>query len=204
MKLIKFALLSGLILSCTNVFADIKFNVSQNATVVLVDGKKQQLNANPIILPNGEHQIGFRYEKNIKDGDGYFFSSNIILIKFKGENQTISLKLPELRTKYQASVYNKKPTLSLISSGQMVPFKQDLLLKKGFQLSRDLVAEITAYNLTNKPAALKSLVPGQVSNNSVSKKDKFKQNQIEKKFIELYENADNYTKSRIKAYINNK
>ncbi len=80
-------------------------------------------------------------------------------MKFSGQDSTYHLELPKLRTAQDTQRFNKSPALTLTDGqGKSIDFQQDKLMKHGLQFGRDLEKEIAQYNLTDKPAALKSAV----------------------------------------------
>ncbi|MGR5327640.1 DUF2057 domain-containing protein [Photobacterium damselae] len=152
-----FLVLAAAGFSCSTL-ADVTVNLPNNAELVLVNGASAKGN-DPITLPNGENQIALRYNGNFRQGgDFQAFESDVVIMKFAGDNATYTLTMPQIRNEQQADNFNEKPQISLKNAqGNNVSFDQDKLMKKGFQIGRNYEVEIAKYNQTNGPAALASL-----------------------------------------------
>ncbi|UXI02474.1 DUF2057 domain-containing protein [Photobacterium sp. TY1-4] len=193
----------------TAALAEVKVELPYSSELVLVNGKEATGNET-LTLHNGEHQIAFRYQDNYREnGDYKLYKSEVIIIKFAGQDTTYQLALPKLRTAREVSRFDNTPTLNLTDpQAQSVSFAQDKLVKHGMQFGRDYEKEIQAYNLTNAPAALASLAvtpaPQLVAapttaNTATPEKG---QNVAENMLFYWYEQADAATRERFKAQIN--
>ncbi|MEJ2763760.1 DUF2057 domain-containing protein [Photobacterium sp. MCCC 1A19761] len=193
----------------TAALAEVKVELPYSSELVLVNGKKATGNET-LTLQNGEHQIAFRYQDNYRaNGEYKLYKSEVIIIKFSGQDTTYQLELPKLRTAQEVRRFDKSPTLNLTDpQAQSVSFAQDKLIKHGMQFGRDYEKEIQAYNLTNAPAALASLAvtptpqlvaaPTTASAATPAKG----QNVAENMLFYWYEQADAATRERFRAQIN--
>lgn len=190
--------------------ADIQIELPYSSELVLVNGKEATGN-DALTLANGEHQIAFRYQDNYREnGDYKLYQSEVIIVKFAGEDTRYQLELPKLRTARDVRRYDKAPTVSITNpQGESIEFAQDKLVKHGLQFGRDYEEEIQAYNLTQAPAALASLVVSPApqlaaapATPKAANQAKKGQNVAENMLLYWYEQADEATRERFKARIN--
>lgn len=189
--------------------ADIKLELPYSADLVLVNGQEASGN-DTLTLQNGENQIAFRYQDGYREnGEQQVFKSEVIIMSFSGQDASYQLKMPKLRNSQDTRKFNKSPKLTLTDSqGNSVDFTQDKLIKHGLQLGRDFEAEIAAYNLTDKPAALKSVVavqpvaPAYTNKANAHSQQPQGKNVAENMLNYWYEQADQATRERFKARIN--
>lgn len=182
--------------------ADIKLDLPYSAELVLVNGYEANGN-DSLTLKNGENQIAFRYQDGYREnGEHKQFKSNVIIVTFEGQDSTYNLELPKLRTVQDTHKFNKNPAITLTDhQGNQVNFTQDKLIKSGLQFGRDYEAEIASYNLTDKPAVLKSAaaIHPQTAKGQQHPQGK---NVAENMLNYWYEQADEATRERFKARIN--
>ncbi|UTV28858.1 YccT family protein [Photobacterium atrarenae] len=189
--------------------ADVKVELPYSSELVLVNGKEATGN-DALILANGEHQIALRYQDNYREnGDYKLYKSEVIIVKFAGQDTTYRLELPKLHTARDVRRYDKAPTVNITDpQGKAIEFTQDKLVKHGLQFGRDYEKEIEAYNLTNAPAALPALAatpaPQLAAAPATSKAavPAQGQNVAENMLLYWYEQADEATRERFKARIN--
>ncbi|MCW8327697.1 DUF2057 domain-containing protein [Photobacterium sp. SDRW27] len=192
--------------------ADIKLDLPYSAELVLVNGYEAEGN-DPLTLENGENQIAFRYQDGYREnGEHKLFKSDVIIVTFEGQDSAYKLEVPKLRTAQDTQKFNKRPSVSLKDSeGSDVSFAQDKLIKSGLQFGRDYEAEIAAYNQTDKPAALQAAVavttlpaavPAQTAKPAVKGQQPQGKNVAENMLNYWYEQADEATRARFKARIN--
>jgi len=185
--------------------ANVKLELPYSAELVLVNGLEADGN-DPVLLSNGENQVAFRYQDSYREnGEHQLFKSDVVIMKFSGQDSTYHLELPKLRTAQDTQRFNKSPALTLTDGqGKSIDFQQDKLMKHGLQFGRDLEKEIAQYNLTDKPAALKSAVaittlPAIAPVGDTKQQGK---NVAENMLNYWYSQADEATRERFKASIN--
>lgn len=180
------------------VFADINLSTPTQLKLQVVNGKNTK-NKKPLVLKNGKNQIAFRYEDRYRTGsEETFFTSDVILMTFEGNDQNYVITLPKLPSKAQREDFNNKPAITLTdSNGVAVPFEQSKLMKNGIQFNRDLIAELAVYNQTSKPASLNKPTPAIIPAGNESESDV-----VGKMLDYWYSKADEKTRSQFKARIN--
>ncbi|MGF1688644.1 DUF2057 family protein [Photobacterium japonica] len=185
--------------------ADVNFALPYQAELVLVNGVEKDGNQ-PLVLPNGVNQIAFTYRDSLREnGDDYLFTSDVILVKFTAEDSDVKLELPKLRTGMDGKQFNKTPQVTLIdTAGDKIAFKQDKLMKAGLQFGRDYEKEIVTYNASGKIAAVAPIVPVTSPVPAIPQANDGTQprNVAENMLTYWYEQADEATRARFKAKIN--
>ncbi|MGR5147160.1 DUF2057 family protein [Photobacterium alginatilyticum] len=192
--------------------ANVTLELPYSAELVLVNGVETSGN-DPLSLENGENQIAFRYQDSYREnGEHQMFKSDVVIMKFSGQDGTYQLKLPKLRTEQDAQRFNRSPAITLTDKqGKSVEIQQDKLIKHGLQFGRDFEKEIAQYNLTDKPAALKSaiatttlpaILPASGSTQPTAEATQQGQNVAESMLNYWYSQADEATRERFKARIN--
>ncbi|WP_064603165.1 YccT family protein [Photobacterium sp. J15] len=183
--------------------ADINLELPYSAELVLVNGVKKDGNE-PLVLKNGENQIAFRYQDGYRENGEYqLFKSDVIIVKFNGQDANYRLEMPKLRNEMETFKFNNNPSIKLTdTNGQAINFEQDKLMKSGIQFGRDYEAEMVAYNLTDNAAAMKSAaittLPAKVDLDGKQQGE----NVAETMLNYWYEQADPATQARFKARIN--
>ena len=198
MKLWNIIVLSMISTLSSQVLADIHLTTPSQLKLQVVNGEKTK-NENPLLLKNGKNQIAFRYEERYrKGGDDIFFSSDIILMTFEGNEQHYFISLPKLRTEADRDAFNDKPAIILKDNdGVEILFEQGKLMKNGMQFDRDLVAELVVYNQTSQPAALNQPTSIIIPAGSQSEGD------VAGKMLDYwYSKADQNTREQFKIRIN--
>ena len=199
--------------------ADVKLDLPYQADLVLVNGVEQDGN-DTLTLPNGVNQFAFTYIDSLRDnGDDYLYKSDVIIVKFDANDEALKLELPKLRTAQDARKFNKSPQFSLVAAnGEKVSFEQDKLIKSGLQFGRDFEKEIAVYNQSGKVAAVAATattaaavavpatLPANAAPAATSPKPPVDQQQTrnvaENMLNYWYEQADEATRARFKAKIN--
>ncbi|RBW46439.1 DUF2057 domain-containing protein [Psychromonas sp. B3M02] len=182
----------------TQALADINLTFPPQLKLQLVNEKISN-SENALQLKNGQNQIAFQYKTHYRsDGERLLFTSEMILISFKGHDQNYTITLPELNSEEEFEQFNKKPQIALKDdSGKPVKFEQGKLIKEGFQLNRDLVSEVSAYNRTDKPASLHQPATIIVPANGQTEGD------VAGQMLDYwYKKADEKTRAQFKARIN--
>ncbi|KHT58770.1 hypothetical protein RJ45_24820 [Photobacterium gaetbulicola] len=194
--------------------ADVKLELPYPADLVVVNGVEQDGN-DTLTLPNGVNQFAFRYIDSLREnGDDYLFKSDVIIVKFEASDTTLKLDLPKLRTGQDARKFARAPQLALIAAdGEKISFEQDKLIKSGVQFGRDFEKEIAIYNQSGKVAsvataatAVPATLPATAQPAATSPKPPVDQQQTrnvaENMLNYWYEQADEATRERFKAKIN--
>ena len=199
--------------------ADVKLDLPYQADLVLVNGVEQDGN-DTLTLPNGVNQFAFTYSDSLRDnGDDYLCKSDVIIVKCDANDEALKLELPKLRTAQDARKFNKSPQFSLVAAnGEKVSFEQDKLIKSGLQFGRDFEKEIAVYNQSGKVAAVAgtattaaavavpATLPANAAPAATSPKPPVDQQQTrnvaENMLNYWYEQADEATRARFKAKIN--
>lgn len=193
--------------------ADIKLALPYSAELVLINGIEADGN-DPVSLKNGENQIAFRYQDSYREnGEHQLFKSDVVIVKFSGQDSTYNLELPKLRNAQDAQKFNKSPSLTLTDEqGNPVDYAQDKLMKHGLQFGRNFEAEIATYNQTDKPAALKSamaittlpaITAAPTAKPAVDGKPLPQGKNVAENMLNYwYAQADEATRERFKAHIN--
>ncbi|MDV5169151.1 DUF2057 domain-containing protein [Photobacterium rosenbergii] len=201
--------------------ADVKLDLPHQADLVLVNGVEQDGN-DTLTLPNGVNQFAFTYIDSLREnGDDYLYKSDVIIVKFDASDEALKLELPKLRTAQDARKFNKSPKVSLVAAnGEKISFEQDKLIKSGLQFGRDFEKEIAVYNQSGKAAAVAATattaavaataavpttLPATAAPAATSPKppvDQQTRNVAENMLNYWYEQADEATRARFKAKIN--
>lgn len=158
----KKVLLSGLAMTLTvPAMAEVVLDIPAEVDLLVVNGKESDKGgffskAGNITLPDGENQIVFRYTPSFRRGsERDQFNSDVIIAKFDVSDTELTFKFPQYSDAWDAEKFNRNPQWQLINSAkQSVDLTQDKLMYEGFQLGRDYVQEVNAYNVAAQPAAV--------------------------------------------------
>lgn len=136
-------------------FAQVTLSLPKNSELLVVNGKPIEAQS-VITLPNGSNQVLFKYHTSFRQqGQQRRFTSEAIILTFKGQNSAYKLTFPKLRSERDADKFIQSPSLTLIDEkGADTQFVADQLFKEGIQLGRDYDKELAIYNKSNAPAAL--------------------------------------------------
>lgn len=185
--------------------ADVNLSLPYQAELVLVNGVEKEGNQ-PLVLPNGVNQIAFTYRDSLREnGDDFLYTSDVIIVKFTADDEKLHLQLPKLRTGMDGKNFNKTPQVTLVNdAGDTVAFKQDKLMKAGLQFGRDYEKEMVTYNASGKVAAVAPVVPvsAPIPGIPQAKDGTQPRNVAENMLNYWYEQADEVTRARFKAKIN--
>lgn len=194
--------------------AAVTLHVPDDVTLFVANGQKAKLSGSlfasskTIELPNGENQIVFQYEPYFSQGnDRIGVESNVIIAKFSATDTDLNFELPKYRDHRVAEQEIKQMQWQLVDEqGAAVTKSEDKLVKSGMQIGRDYAREAADYNQTGGIAAIGTAVsvatikPEPVA--GVEDKVKAGDNTAEEMLHFWYEKADDATKARFKAYIN--
>lgn len=137
----------------------------QEVNLLVIDGKKVSgslfKGSKGLELVDGHHQILFRVEKPVRYGsrDEDMYSSDALIANFDSTNSDIiSISLPRIVTKAEATRFDKNPTFTLVNEkGQTINSVQDKLVLQGLVVAIDLEMEMAKYNAGNSIASIPSL-----------------------------------------------
>ncbi|EJC6733961.1 hypothetical protein CRN32_16740 [Vibrio vulnificus] len=194
--------------------AAVILHVPDDVTLFVANGQKAKLSGSlfasskTIELPNGENQIVFQYEPYFSQGnDRIGVESNVIIAKFSATDTDLNFELPKYRDHRVAEQEIKQMQWQLVDEqGAAVTKSEDKLVKSGMQIGRDYAREAADYNQTGGIAAIGTTVsvatikPEPVA--GVEAKVKAGDNTAEEMLHFWYDKADDATKARFKAYIN--
>ncbi|ELV8701382.1 DUF2057 domain-containing protein [Vibrio vulnificus] len=194
--------------------AAVTLHVPDDVTLFVANGQKAKLSGSlfasskTIELPNGENQIVFQYEPYFSQGnDRIGVESNVIIAKFSANDTDLNFELPKYRDHRVAEQEIKQMQWQLVDEqGAAVTKSEDKLVKSGMQIGRDYAREAADYNQTGGIAAIGTAVSVATIKTepvaNVETKVKAEDNTAEEMLHFWYDKADEATKARFKAYIN--
>ncbi|EPR7133549.1 TPA: DUF2057 domain-containing protein [Vibrio vulnificus] len=194
--------------------AAVTLHVPDDVTLFVANGQKAKLSGSlfasskTIELPNGENQIVFQYEPYFSQGnDRIGVESNVIIAKFSANDTDLNFELPKYRDHRVAEQEIKQMQWQLVDEqGAAVTKSEDKLVKSGMQIGRDYAREAADYNQTGGIAAIGTAVSVATIKTepvaNVETKVKEGDNTAEEMLHFWYDKADEATKARFKAYIN--
>ncbi|ELE2039658.1 DUF2057 domain-containing protein [Vibrio vulnificus] len=194
--------------------AAVTLHVPDDVTLFVANGQKAKLSGSlfasskTIELPNGENQIVFQYEPYFSQGnDRIGVESNVIIVKFSANDTDLNFELPKYRDHRIAEQEIKQMQWQLVDEqGAAVTKSEDKLVKSGMQIGRDYAREAADYNQTGGIAAIGTAVSVATIKTepvaNVETKVKAGDNTAEEMLHFWYDKADEATKARFKAYIN--
>ncbi|HAT8536199.1 TPA: DUF2057 domain-containing protein [Vibrio vulnificus] len=194
--------------------AAVTLHVPDDVTLFVANGQKAKLSGSlfasskTIELPNGENQIVFQYEPYFSQGnDRIGVESNVIIAKFSANDTDLNFELPKYRDHRVAEQEIKQMQWQLVDEqGAAVTKSEDKLVKSGMQIGRDYARETADYNQTGGIAAIGTAVSVATIKTEpvadVETKVKAGDNTAEEMLHFWYDKADEATKARFKAYIN--
>ncbi|MCU8148000.1 DUF2057 domain-containing protein [Vibrio vulnificus] len=194
--------------------AAVTLHVPDDVTLFVANEQKAKLSGSlfasskTIELPNGENQIVFQYEPYFSQGnDRIGVESNVIIAKFSANDTDLNFVLPKYRDHRVAEQEIKQMQWQLVDEqGAAVTKSEDKLVKSGMQIGRDYAREAADYNQTGGIAAIGTAVSVATIKTEpvadVETKVKAGDNTAEEMLHFWYDKADEATKARFKAYIN--
>jgi len=203
-----------LLFSCIsfNAFSETRLELGEGITLLIVNGKKVEseslFSGNPFIkLPKGQNQILVNYTAEINPGDDSELEvTQPTVILFNSQAQTLRLTAPVIKTARDVEKFEKNMSWNLIdNNGNKIPFKSDLLIKKGFQLSRNYEDELEEFNTRNNSAALqkKDIISKKTNINHTEQQTQVNKNKkiAMDMLIYWYNQADDKTRRSFKELI---
>ncbi|EKO3626956.1 DUF2057 family protein [Vibrio metschnikovii] len=110
-----------------------------------------------LVLPNGTHQIAFRYSQPFVNRDTVeTVSSELVILKFNAENQKLTFQLPDYRNAQQARREIDHFTWQLIDTTNQRPVEQtsDIIAISGFVLGQNFIDNVIEYNKQSGKASI--------------------------------------------------
>ncbi|WP_295891967.1 DUF2057 family protein [uncultured Vibrio sp.] len=191
--------------------ADVTIQVPDTVDLLVANGEKPELSggffssSKTLTLPDGENQIAFRYTVNFdKSNDRITVEGDTVIAKFNAQDAELTFDLPSYRNEREAKAQIKDLEWALIDqTEQAVDVQQDKLMKEGMQIGRDYLREVEDYNRAGGIAAvavagavMPVTLPAQLPESSASS------DTAEEMLHFWYDKADEETKARFKAYVN--
>ncbi|MFY0677666.1 MAG: DUF2057 domain-containing protein [Neptuniibacter sp.] len=144
-----------------NSYAEVKLEVGEGVNLLAVNGEEVESDSlfaskTSARLPNGTNQILVNYTAEIKPGDDSELEvTKPSVILFKTDASELYLSAPKMKTVRDVENFEKSLNWNLRDqNGNPISFKAALLIKEGFQLSRDYEDELEEFNMSNANAAL--------------------------------------------------
>lgn len=193
--------------------ADINLSVGTDVFLLAVNGVEVESASlfeqkNPVSLSNGKNQILVQYSAEIKSSGGYEIeSSDAHVLVFNVNDQNIFLSAPEINSLTDFRRFNSgKYWLLKESSGRVIKYLSQPLLKEGIQINRDYERELQEFNKLGGELSIKSdasipvfeFTSDQINNNSGSI------NLPETLLQYWYLKADKETRSKFKSWASDK
>lgn len=145
------------------VSAGVTINLDECIEAHVVDGMGLKSSAgNSIELSNGTHQIVVSCAVTLgrSNDDSVPEVSDAFVLQFTAIDTELTLSAPTIQSRRQLERFNSEGNFRLVDpSGQTVPYRADVLKKEGFQLFRDYVEELAAFNRSSAPAAVRTDAP---------------------------------------------
>ena len=145
------------------VSAGVTINLGECIQTHVVDGIDKRSSAGTAIeLNNGTHQIVVSCTVPLGRSDDNSFPevSDAFVLQFTAADTELTLSAPNIRSRRQLDRLNSEGDFRLVApSGQTVQFKADVLKKDGFQVFRDYVQELEAFNRSSAPATVRASAP---------------------------------------------
>lgn len=110
-----------------------------------------------LVLPNGTHQIAFRYSQPFVNRDTVeTVSSELVILKFNAENQKLTFQLPDYRNAQQARREIDHFTWQLIDTTNQRSIEQvsDIITISGFVLGQNFIDNVIEYNKQSGKASI--------------------------------------------------
>lgn len=197
-----------------NAFSEVRLELGEGINLLAVNGEEVRFDSffadkTSARLPEGTNQILVNYTAEVKPGDDSELEvTQPSVILFETTASKVSLNAPKIKSIRDVEMFEKNLNWALIDDkGNAIPYKANLLIKKGLQLSRDYEDELEDFNLSNANAALqktKIISPTQTLNAKGKKSPETKRNNnmAMEMLIYWYNQADEKTRRSFKELIN--
>lgn len=156
----------GCLLACSMVslaHAQVQLVVPEAINLSVVNLEKPRLEGGlfssnkTLVLPNGTHQIAFRYSQPFVNRDTVeTVSSELVIVRFNAENQELTFQLPDYRNAQQARREIDQFTWQLIDTNNQRPIEQtsDIIAISGFVLGQNFIDNVIEYNKQSGKASI--------------------------------------------------
>lgn len=156
----------GCLLACSMIslaHAQVQLVVPEAINLSVVNLEKPQLKGGlfssnkTLVLPNGTHQIAFRYSQPFVNRDTVeTVSSELVIVRFNAENQELTFQLPDYRNAQQARREIDQFTWQLIDTNNQRPIEQtsDIIAISGFVLGQNFIDNVIEYNKQSGKASI--------------------------------------------------
>ena len=156
----------GCLLACSMVslaHAQVQLVVPEAINLSVVNLEKPRLEGRlfssnkTLVLPNGTHQIAFRYSWPFVNRDTVeTVSSELIIVRFNAENQEVTFQVPNYRNAQQAQREIDQFTWQLIDINNQRPIEQtsDIITISGFVLGQNFIDNVIEYNKQSGKASI--------------------------------------------------
>ncbi len=211
-KLFKTLVITATFLSF-NAFAEVQLELGEGINLLAVNGEEVSSDSffagkTSARLPEGTNQILVNYTAEINPGDDSELEATTpMVVLFQSSEPVIHLSAPDIKSKLDLKRFEKSMAWNLNdSSGKKIPYKSNLLVKKGFQLSRDYEDELEEFNMSNADAALpktRIISPAEVNQTGKAQKNQVNENKnmAMEMLIYWYNQADEKTRRSFKDLI---
>ncbi|MGO1295791.1 MAG: DUF2057 family protein [Vibrio sp.] len=135
-----------------------------------------------VTLPDGVNQIVFQYIPGFLDkNDMKKAYSEVIIAKFKAQDDTVTLKVPDYSNYHTAKTHIKKLdwTLQSNSTDQAIDKTEDVLKVTGITIGHDYIEDAVTYNRKGGKAAV--LINYDYANGVSAKEGKANQSMVDSK-----------------------
>lgn len=203
------------------VVADNTIVLPSTTRLLVVDGKdaSNQRRTRLLTLDDGRHQVVFQLRSMVRDGSesNMFTSSPYIMTFDLSGDQTFTISAPKLKTKRDAENLARSPGTHITltnQQGEKTPFEFSVLNRRGLAIGGDVVEDIQKFNLSDNPAAVRSMagtvfVAADNSNNNqvlslppVSAKAGSKDQSTSEHMLQYwYNQADEVTRARFLRWV---
>ena len=196
-----------------NAFAEVRLELGEGINLLAVNGEEIGSDSffagkTSALLPEGTNQILVNYTAEIKPGDdSELESTQASVILFKADANGVYLSAPKMKSVRDVEDFNKNLNWNLVDqNGNKIAYKAALLIKKGFQLSRDYEDELEEFNMSNADAALpktRIISPAEVKHTRKAQQNQVKENKnmAMEMLIYWYNQADEKTRRSFKELI---
>lgn len=196
----------------SSVIADNTLSVASGVSIIAVNGyeiNKSSLfgHEGNIVLPNGKNQILVQYTQEIKSSGSFEIeNSDLHVLDFSADNQEISLLVPDIKRLSEFRQFNGGELWLLKdSSGQLIEYVSQPLLKEGLQINRDYERELQEFNSAGGDVAINNSMGSQKLFLSINNSNKSDSVSLAKTMLMYwYSNADIDTRKSFKSWISDK
>ncbi len=156
MKLAKITLITTTLVASTVSFAG-TLSASSAISFLAFDGHRVTKKTVMQINDTNTHQVVVDVGGIVRSGSSSdFFSTDPIVLTFKGSLDDINISTPYISNTMQAERYKKSPKFKITTNtGQQIDYKWDYLRGEGFMPNARIQENLAEYNAGNGVAAVK-------------------------------------------------